>query len=192
MRWKLLLSGYGSGHPLSHGQKWQVRGCDPIIALYAYAGYRLLPALQQIYGALTMLRFSSSGVEALYEELISLEKEGDQRNQDLQLPPLPFSDAIKLEHISYRYPNAEKNVLKYVNICIPAHSKIGFIGTTGSGKTTTVDLILGLIDPSDGHLKVDGQSINAANRRQWQRNIGYVPQHIYLADDSVAANIALV
>ena len=93
-------------------------------------------------------------------------------------------------NISLSLSKCRKNVLKYVNICIPAHSKIGFIGTTGSGKTTTVDLILGLIDPSDGHLKVDGQSINAANRRQWQRNIGYVPQHIYLADDSVAANIA--
>ena len=162
----------------------------PIIALYAYAGYRLLPALQQIYGALSVLRFASAGVDALYVELNSLGNVDDERAQHRQLSPLPFSHTIKLDHISYRYPNAEKNVLKYVDLCIPAHSKIGFIGPTGSGKTTTVDLILGLIEPLDGHLKVDGQSITAANRRQWQRNIGYVPQHIYLADDSVAANIA--
>jgi len=67
---------------------------------------------------------------------------------------------------------------------------VGFVGATGSGKTTTVDVILGLLEPQEGSLKIDGQPITAANRRQWQRAIGYVPQHIYLADDSVAANIA--
>jgi len=67
---------------------------------------------------------------------------------------------------------------------------VGFVGSTGSGKTTTVDIILGLLEPQKGSLSVDGQTITALNRRQWQRAIGYVPQHIYLADDSVAANIA--
>jgi ABC-type multidrug transport system fused ATPase/permease subunit len=77
-----------------------------------------------------------------------------------------------------------------MDLSIPAHSTVGFVGATGSGKTTTVDVILGLLEPQEGSLSVDGQSITAANHRRWQRAIGYVPQHIYLADDSVAANIA--
>jgi ABC-type bacteriocin/lantibiotic exporters, contain an N-terminal double-glycine peptidase domain len=67
---------------------------------------------------------------------------------------------------------------------------VGFVGTSGSGKTTMVDVILGLLEPQDGTLNIDGQPITAVNRRQWQRAVGYVPQHIYLADDTVAANIA--
>ena len=81
-------------------------------------------------------------------------------------------------------------MLKGVNLNIAAHTTVGFVGATGSGKTTMVDVILGLLDPQQGALEIDGQPITTANRRQWQRIIGYVPQHIYLADDSVAANIA--
>jgi ABC-type multidrug transport system fused ATPase/permease subunit len=82
-------------------------------------------------------------------------------------------------------------VLKKMSLTIPARSTVGLVGSTGSGKTTTVDLILGLLEAQEGELEVDGQAINVHNRRAWQRAIGYVPQHIYLADDTVAANIAL-
>jgi ABC-type multidrug transport system fused ATPase/permease subunit len=80
--------------------------------------------------------------------------------------------------------------LKGIDLTIPARSTVGLVGATGSGKTTTVDVVLGLLEPQVGCLSVDGQPVTAANRRQWQRAIGYVPQHIYLADDSVACNIA--
>jgi ABC-type multidrug transport system fused ATPase/permease subunit len=159
----------------------------PIITLYAIAGYRLMPALQQIYVALTQLRFAGPALEALYKDLGSLEAATVHYGP---CTPLQLTRAITLNQVSYRYPNAPYLALKGINLTIPAHSTVGFVGATGSGKTTTVDLILGLHEPQEGCLNVDGKPITAANRRQWQRAIGYVPQHIYLADDTVAANIA--
>jgi ABC-type multidrug transport system fused ATPase/permease subunit len=159
----------------------------PIIALYAFAGYRLMPALQQIYGAFTQLRFAGPALDALYKDLISLQASNAQHGHS---SPLVLTEAIQLNQVSYRYPNTPQYALKSVDLSISAHSKVGFVGATGSGKTTTVDVILGLLEPQKGALKIDGQPITAVNRRQWQRAIGYVPQHIYLADDSVAANIA--
>jgi ATP-binding cassette, subfamily B, bacterial PglK len=159
----------------------------PIIALYAFAGYRLMPALQQIYGAFTQLRFAGPALDALHQDLISLQAAEAHCGH---ISPLPLTQAIQLNQVSYRYPNAPQPALKGIDLSIPSHSTVGFVGATGSGKTTTVDVILGLLEPHEGALNIDGQLITAANRRQWQRAIGYVPQHIYLADDSVAANIA--
>ena len=159
----------------------------PIIVLYAFAGYRLMPALQQIYGAFTSMRFVGPALDALHKDLKSLQA---ANTQDVLITPLSLTQAIELNQVSYKYPNATKPALKDININIEAHSTVGFVGATGSGKTTAVDVILGLLEPQKGHLSVDGQPITAANRREWQRAIGYVPQHIYLSDDSVAANIA--
>ena len=159
----------------------------PVISLYAFAGYRLMPALQQIYGAFTQLRFAGPALDALYKDLTSLQPANAQHDH---LSPLPLTHAIKLNQVSYRYPNAPQPALNGIDLTIPAHSTLGYVGVSGSGKTTTVDVILGLLEPQEGHLSVDGLPITAANRRQWQRAIGYVPQHIYLADDSVASNIA--
>ena len=80
--------------------------------------------------------------------------------------------------------------LKNININIPAKSIVGLVGTTGSGKTTAVDIILGLLEPQKGTIEIDGHVITKKNSRSWQRSVGYVPQHIYLADDTIAANIA--
>jgi len=158
----------------------------PVIALYAFAGYRLMPALQQIYGAVTQLRFAGPALDALHADLMSLQPVHPSPSQDA----IALKQAITLNHIQYRYPNTPQPALKNLSLTIPAHSTVGFVGATGSGKTTTVDVILGLLETQEGALKIDGQPISAANRRQWQRTIGYVPQHIYLVDDSVAANIA--
>ncbi|MEC8207146.1 MAG: ABC transporter ATP-binding protein, partial [Pseudomonadota bacterium] len=160
----------------------------PIIALYAFAGYRLMPALQQIYGALTQLRFSGPALDALHQDLLSLEVVNKKKNNEIN--SLPLTKSIRLEKVNYCYPNAQHAVLRSVDVRIPANSTVGFVGTTGSGKTTTVDVILGLLEPQKGLLSVDGQPITVENRRRWQRTIGYVPQNIYLTDDSVAANIA--
>jgi ATP-binding cassette, subfamily B, bacterial PglK len=159
----------------------------PIIALYAFAGYRLIPALQQIYRSFTQLRFASPALDALHTDLSSPEVVNTQATN---ITPLPLTQAITLSQLGYTYPNALQPALKGIDLSIPAHSTVGFVGATGSGKTTTVDVILGLLEPQEGSLSIDGQPITTANRRQWQRAIGYVPQHVYLADDSVAANIA--
>jgi ABC-type bacteriocin/lantibiotic exporter with double-glycine peptidase domain len=158
----------------------------PIIALYAFAAYRLMPALQQIYGAFTQLRFAGPTLDALHQDLMSLPPaERPPRSSAMEL-----KYAITLNNIQFSYPNTAQPAIKNISLRIPAHSSVGLIGATGSGKTTTVDLILGLLEAQQGTLEIDGQVINQTNRRQWQRAIGYVPQQIYLADDTVAANIA--
>jgi len=158
----------------------------PIVSLYALAGYRLMPSLQQIYSSAIQLRFAGSALDALLVELDSIQPKTSQSNKIA----FPILRAITLNNVTYRYPNASDAAIKNINLTIPANSKVGFVGPTGGGKTTTVDLILGLLEAQQGALEIDGQVIDDKNRRAWQSSIGYVPQHIYLADDSVEANIA--
>jgi len=158
----------------------------PIIALYAFAGYRLMPAMQQIYTSATSLRFVSPAIDAMYNDLKSLKPSDSQKGQ----APLPFNKSITLKNIYYQYPNASESALKNLYIDIPARSKVALVGVTGCGKTTTADIILGLLEPKQGKLEVDGYEISKYNRRAWQQNIGYVPQNIFLSDDTIAANIA--
>jgi len=161
-------------------------GALAIIVLYAFAGYRLMPALQQIYNAVTQLRFVGPALDALHADLTSLKPVQLGSSQDV----IKLKQAINLNQVHYRYPNAQHLALKNLNLSIPAKSMVGLVGSTGSGKTTTVDLILGLLEAEKGTLAIDGQVITEHNRRAWQRVIGYVPQQIYLVDDTVAANIA--
>jgi ABC-type multidrug transport system fused ATPase/permease subunit len=158
----------------------------PIISLYAFAGYRLMPAVQQIYTAITSIIFSDPAINKLYEDFKNLKP--FNKNQDKGL--LLFNKAIRLNNIHYNYPNTTRTALKDINLVIPVKSKVGLVGTTGSGKTTTIDIVLGLLNPQKGTLEVDGKIITNQNVESWQRLIGYVPQHIYLSDDTVAANIA--
>ena len=158
----------------------------PIISLYAFAGYRLMPALQQIYVSMSQLRYIGSSLDSLYDDLRSFKSTYQfKKNETLQL-----QNSIKLNNINYSYPKSSKVALKDINIIIPAKNTIGIVGATGSGKTTLVDIILGLFEPQTGTLEVDNVVITNDNRRNWQRSIGYVPQQIFLADDSVSANIA--
>lgn len=159
----------------------------PTIALYAFAGYRLMPALQQIYSALTQLRFIGPALDTLFQDLNGQQVADRQNNQ---ITPQPLKQSIKLQQVSYRYENAKQSAIKNIDIIIPAYKKVGFVGVTGSGKTTVMDLILGLIEPQEGTITIDGELMTAANRMQWQRSVDYVPQQIYLSDESVAENIA--
>ncbi len=158
----------------------------PIVSLYVFAGYRLMPALQGLYNAFTQLAFISPALNKVYEDLKNLKT--SNANQDENI--LSFNKTISVKNIHYKYPDSSKSILKDINMTIPANSSVGIIGKTGSGKTTAVDIILGLLEPQKGTIEVDGKIINKHNSRAWQRTIGYVPQHIYLADDTVAANIA--
>jgi len=158
----------------------------PIVALYAYAGYRLMPTLQQLYNSLITLRFVGPALDAMYKDLKSLQPSRLELNQDT----LPIKKNITLKNVHYNYPNTSRTALKDIHFNIPTHKTVGIVGATGSGKTTTVDIILGLLEPQQGTLEVDGKIINKQNLKAWQRSIGYVPQHIFLSDDSVAANIA--
>ena len=103
---------------------------------------------------------------------------------------MPLNKAITLNNINYNYPNTSRTTLKNINLTIPAQKTVGFVGETGCGKSTTVDIILGLLKPQKGTLEIDGTIITKNNVRSWQSSIGYVPQHIFLSDDTIAANIA--
>jgi ABC-type multidrug transport system fused ATPase/permease subunit len=158
----------------------------PIISLYVFAGYRLIPALQQIYGSFTLLTFIGPSVDKLYKDLKSFKPFNENQDQCVLFP----KKTITLNNIQYNYPNALRTTLKDISLTIPAKSTIGLVGATGSGKTTIVDIILGLLHAQKGTLEIDGKVITKKNLRAWQRSIGYVPQNIYLSDDTVAANIA--
>lgn len=158
----------------------------PVISLYVFAGYRLLPALQQMYSAFVQLTFIEPSLDKLSKDIESLKPISKNQNKE----PLSFKQSIKLKNVYFCYPNSSRNALINTSLNIPSKSKIGLIGSTGSGKTTLVDIILGLLEPQKGHLEVDGKIITRQNARSWQKSIGYVPQHIYLSDDTISANIA--
>lgn len=159
----------------------------PVISLYVFAGYRLMPAVQQIYASFTNLTFINSALDRLYFDLKSLEK---KNYTSFNKSDFSFKKSIALRNICFTYPKSHRQALYDINLIIPAKSNVGFIGTTGSGKTTTIDVILGLLEPQKGTLEIDDQVITNQNLRSWQGLIGYVPQQIYLSDDTIAGNIA--
>ncbi len=158
----------------------------PIISLYAFVGLRLMSALQQIYGSITQVRSAIPVLDYLYQDLSNLKPVQYSNNSN----SIDLQSKISLKDISYTYPEAHKQTLKDISLTIDAGTKIGVVGSTGSGKTTLVDLIIGLLDAQYGTMTIDDIVIQEHNKREWQRIIGYVPQNIYLADDTVKANIA--
>ena len=161
----------------------------PFLGLYAFAGYKLLPAGQRIYGGMAKLRFGAAAVDDIYDDLHERSALAEIRN-----PPqgwLDVKESICLKNLSFTYPGAPGPALKNINLTIPKGGAIGLVGGTGAGKTTLVDIVLGLLRPTDGELQVDGTPITDKNLRQWQSTLGYVPQAIFLVDATVAENIAL-
>jgi ABC-type multidrug transport system fused ATPase/permease subunit len=167
-------------------QKGSLNNALPIISVYVFAGYRLMPSMQQIYSSFTYLKYIGSSLDNLSDEIKNLK--AFSLNQDKNI--LPINKTITLKNIYYHYPSSSHSYLKDININISAKSIVGLVGPTGSGKTTLVDIILGLLEPQKGTLEIDEKVITRHNLRNWQRSIGYVPQHIYLSDDTIAANIA--
>ncbi len=159
----------------------------PILSVFAFAALRLMPASQEIYTAIITLRVGFPALDKIYRDLI-IDKNIDCQQTQSSIPQL--QNKIELNNITFSYPKASQPSLRNLDLTIPANKTVGLVGSTGSGKTTTVDVILGLLTPQEGNLIVDEQVIDSSNTRTWQKQIGYVPQQIYLSDDSVAANIA--
>jgi ABC-type multidrug transport system fused ATPase/permease subunit len=160
----------------------------PVISIYAFAGYRLMPALQMVYNSGTLLRFAAPAIHRLYEDLVVIGTDKKPAlSKTAQLAP---KQSIRFEKLTYTYPNANRAALRELSLDIPVPSTVGIVGKSGSGKTTTVDVILGLLRPQSGCLWVDDVAIVPDNLAAWQASLGYVPQHIFLSDDSIAANIA--
>jgi ABC-type bacteriocin/lantibiotic exporter with double-glycine peptidase domain len=160
----------------------------PLIGLFAFAGYRLMPAFQNIFVSFSALRFYLPSLRVILDGLTTERAE----NGDVAptLPKLEFKDGLVFENVSFVYPD-RSCVLEHLNLAIKANTTVGLIGKTGSGKTTLLSLILGLTAPTSGRISVDGNPLGGERLAAWQRGIGYVPQDVYLLDDTVAANIAL-
>ncbi len=158
----------------------------PVISLYAFAGYRLMPALQKIYQSVNQLILIKPTLDIIHNDLINLNPPISNQNEG----KIKFEKKIVLKNLNYQYPNSNKKALENINLTIPVKSLTAFVGPTGCGKTTLIDTILSIILSKEGTLEVDGQIINELNSRSWRQNIGYVPQNIYLSDDTIAANIA--
>jgi len=160
----------------------------PLMALYAMAGYRIMPALQYIFQAGTRMKFYLPAIDALYEDTLgdrwrSSHDKGDE-------PDIVFNNEVELSNVTFSYPGSLSCAVRNVSIRIQRNSTTALVGPTGSGKTTLVDLILGLLETSSGSVLVDGKELDRKSRYAWCRNIGYVPQQIFLADESLQRNIA--
>jgi ABC-type multidrug transport system fused ATPase/permease subunit len=158
----------------------------PALGLYGFAAYRMLPAAQIMYRGFAKLKVSSAALQSIHHDL-TLPVEQEATGTSVLAP----QKEIRLQGVRYAYPSApDKPVFDGFDLVIPANTTVGIVGRTGAGKSTLMDLLLGLLQPETGALCVDGVKIDTSNVAAWQRAIGYVPQHIFLADASVAENIA--
>ena len=178
------------------------RDTDSLIAtlgVFGVVAIRLMPVATQLTSGLTKLRSSAFVVNKLYWDLKEIDKFEDkllqkyqrrqQSNSQDKISPLPFNHKIELKQISFQYEEAKELALNQVNLTLHKGDSIALIGKSGAGKTTLVDLILGLFQPQSGDIQVDGQSIYH-DLRAWQNLIGYIPQSIFLIDDTLEHNIA--
>ena len=167
----------------------------PNLGVMALAGYRLLPSIQLVYAQLTQVSSMRHAVDEVYDEFVAAETDKSvprARSTEPVTPTRPFrwDNAITLCDVSYRYPGVSRCAVEGLSLIIPKNSSIGVIGPTGSGKSTLVDLLLGLYFPTAGDILIDGQLLTPALVPWWQASIGYVPQDIFLMDDTIARNVA--
>lgn len=164
----------------------------PTMSLIAFAGYRLAPAMQQIFHGLTTIRFHRAALDVLNADIHSVTDHSRiLKSDDVPVTAsMSFNDKVSLQGVSFSYPGSRLSHLQNVSLEIRKNTFIGIVGETGSGKSTLVDLVLGLVEPDRGAILVDGTKLDRTNIDRWQRSIGYVPQSIFLADDTVARNIA--
>lgn len=164
----------------------------PILGVIALASYRLIPTLQLLYGQAAQVKTMAHHLDEIYEEFVKTEKR-TTNDCEINLKPFPlhWSHYITLENLAFTYPASNKPILEDVSLKILKNSSVGFVGRTGCGKSTLLDLILGLHHPTSGRILVDGKELTMDQLPSWMAGIGYVPQDIFLLDDTVEANIAL-
>jgi len=158
----------------------------PVLGALALGAQRLLPLLQQVYAAWAGIK----GNQISVRDALALLDQPLPSAADLIVEPLPFLHRISLHQLSFRYNLDTPWVLQNLNLSIEKGSRIGFIGATGSGKSTLLDIIMGLLQPTQGEFFIDGQTVTSGNCRAWQTHIAHVPQAIFLADSTIAENIA--
>ena len=170
----------------------------PTLGVMAMAGYRLLPNVQQLYNSLHLVATNRYAMDELDEELdfsspsypVSIPKWLPALVDAVDESPL-FTEAVELRDVTFNYPGAERPTLEGIDLRIARGSSIGFVGQTGSGKSTLINILLGLYEPTKGEILADGKVLGRPVPLKWQMRIGYVPQEILLLDDSLMRNIAL-
>ena len=161
----------------------------PILSVYAIGTIKLLPAFQQIYSSIAIIKANIPAFESIQKDLydsLHIESKSLKLEQNYLNP----KNSISIENITFTYPNKEEPALNKLNMLIPSNSVIGIVGPSGSGKSTLIDILLCLIKPDNGHLKIDDEIINYKNRRSWQNTIGFVAQSIFLSEGTIAENVA--
>lgn len=166
------------------------------MALFAMAAFRLMPSINRVMAMITSIRFSKPALTVVYEDLFTNEEEPFTSNISFDIASesynggeRTFKDSIRLSEVSFRYPNQEEYSIKDISLTIPIGHSVAFIGESGAGKTTLVDIILGLFRPERGSVLIDGKNIHDI-KSLWQHKIGYIPQSIFLSDDSIRGNVA--
>ncbi|WP_164667403.1 ABC transporter ATP-binding protein [Virgibacillus doumboii] len=163
------------------------------MALFAMAAFRLMPSITRIVSLITKIRYSQPALSVVYEDLFM--NNDETKNKISKKPKIinqgarTFEDSIKLNEVSFRYPNQEVYSIKDISLTIPIGQSVAFIGESGAGKTTLVDIILGLFHPENGSVLVDGKNL-FDQKALWQQKIGYIPQSIFLSDDTIRGNVA--
>ena len=159
----------------------------PVLGVLALAAQKMLPIIQQCYQAISSIQGSHASLEDALS-LIDQPLPYDYSNK--QIIEINFSHDIKFENVNFRYQAGFDNIIQHLNLSIYKGERVGIIGATGSGKSTMIDILMGLLEPTSGAVKVDGKAITKKNVRGWQRRIAHVPQAIFLSDTTIAENIA--
>lgn len=162
----------------------------PVLAVYALAAFKLLPALQQIYSSIAQIKGNTAAFEAIKDDLEQSLKTQQPNHTETTSAHLPLHKQISLNNITFTYPGKPSPAVDGLNMTIPVNSVIGLVGASGSGKSTAIDLLLGLLNPQKGELCIDDTCITPANKRAWQNTLGFVPQSIFLSEGTIAENVA--
>jgi ABC-type multidrug transport system fused ATPase/permease subunit len=165
----------------------------PMLSVYAFAIMRMMPNIQGVFSGVTQIKYFSYVVESVYTDMTSPSPLTDSKFCEDTHPSanlVHFTKEIVLDNIIFSYPASREPVLNGINLCLEKNMTIGLVGTTGCGKTTLVDIIMGLLGPIGGEILVDNIPVREDNFAAWRHNFGYVPQQIYLSDDTLMANIA--
>lgn len=161
----------------------------PQLSVFAMAAFRLLPSVNQVNNLLNGILFLKPSIDRIYEDLQEAGAKKNERPPERDYRRLPAADAVRFEHVIFRYPGTEKEILSDLSVELPLKKSIGLVGSSGAGKTTFMDLLLGLLSPDQGRICY-GDSDIRDYPDAWGHKLGYIPQSIYLADDTIRRNVA--